>query len=194
MRSLTYFIAVSQDGFIAGPNGETDRFEQGPALIDHLAEHYPETLPAPARHQLGIDAAPVHFDAVVMGRATYAIGADQGLTSPYGHLTTQLVVSRSLDPSIDPAVDVVADDPVAAVRDLRAGDGLGVWLCGGGVLAGALLDEIDELVIKRQPLVLGAGIPLFAGRYQPTTFEPTDRVTVGSVVFESFRRADEPVV
>ena len=47
----------------------------------------------------------------------------------------------------------MAGDPVELVRRLRHRPGAGVWL------AGALLGEIDELVIKRYPVVLGTGIP-----------------------------------
>jgi dihydrofolate reductase len=36
-------------------------------------------------------------------------------------------------------------------------------LCGGARLAGALYDEIDELVLKVNPVVLGTGTPLFRG-------------------------------
>ncbi|MEM9135379.1 MAG: dihydrofolate reductase family protein [Actinomycetota bacterium] len=189
MRTLTYYVAATQDGFIAGPDGEIDAFEQGPELLAHIAEHYPETLPTPARAHLGIDDAPRRFDAVIMGRATYDMGADQGLTSPYAHLDHQIVCSTTLDTDVDPAVEVRAGDPAEVVRRLKQVDGLGVWLCGGGVLAGALIDEIDELVIKRQPMVLGAGRPLFAGGYAPTGFEPVDRTLVGRVAFETYRRA-----
>ena len=38
--------------------------------------------------------------------------------------------------------------------------GLDIWLCGGGALAATLIDEIDELRLKVNPLVLGDGIPL----------------------------------
>ena len=51
---------------------------------------------------------------------------------------------------------------MALVRRLKAEDGLGIWLAGGGQLAGALRDEVDELVVKVYPLVLGSGVPLFS--------------------------------
>ncbi len=192
MRALTYFIAVTQDGYIAGPDGQTDRFEQGPELIDYLAEHYPETLPTPARAHFGIDAAPQHFDAVVMGRATYDVGAQQGLLSPYAHLDRQVVVTgqgcESVDPSVDDLPVEFVSDPLAAVREMKSDDGLGIWLCGGGVVAGHLIDEIDELIVKRQPMVLGGGRPMFAGGYQPTGFDLVARHIVGAVVVERLVR------
>lgn len=52
-------------------------------------------------------------------------------------------------------------DPVATARELKAEQsGLDIWLCGGGELAASLIDEIDELRLKVNPLVLGDGIPL----------------------------------
>lgn len=192
MRDLTYYIAATQDGLISDPDGGTDRFEQGQELIAHIAEHYPETLPTPARAHLGITAAPRRFDSVIMGRATYEVGASQGLASPYAHLDHQIVCSRTLGSdgatAVGADVEVWADDPVVKVKELKSAAGLGLWLCGGGKLAGALLDEIDELIIKRQPLVLGAGRPLFDGGHRPTLFELTDRTPVGDVVIETHRR------
>ena len=38
-----------------------------------------------------------------------------------------------------------------------------VLLRGGGDLATALYPEIDELILKVNPVLLGSGIPLFAG-------------------------------
>lgn len=55
---------------------------------------------------------------------------------------------------------------------------MGIWLCGGAVLAGQLLGEIDELVVHRHPVVLGDGIPLFH-----TSFAPSPFTLTGSRVF-----------
>ncbi|MER2208463.1 MAG: dihydrofolate reductase, partial [Rhodococcus sp. (in: high G+C Gram-positive bacteria)] len=56
---------------------------------------------------------------------------------------------------------------------LKGEEGQHIWLCGGGTLAGELLPEIDELIIKRYPVVAGAGIPMIRGDYAPTLFTPT---------------------
>ena len=166
MRKLTYYIATSLDGFIAGPDGQFDFFGfEGDFAAAILAE-FPETLPGPARAPLGIADVPnQRFDTVVMGRGTYEPGLAAGLTSPYPQLR-QYVFSRTLV-GADPDVDIVDGDPVGFVRKLKLGTGLGIWLCGGGKLAAQLRDEIDELILKINPLVLGAGIPLFAGEFRP---------------------------
>ncbi|WP_340638830.1 hypothetical protein [Agromyces binzhouensis] len=66
---------------------------------------------------------------------------------------------------------VVAGDVVETVRALKAEDSaLDIYLAGGGRLAGQLLDEIDELVIKRYPVVAGAGLPAFGPDFSPRGF------------------------
>ncbi|MEV3988436.1 dihydrofolate reductase family protein [Streptomyces sp. NPDC049837] len=178
MRKLTYYIAATLDGYIAGPDDQYDFFPfEGEEAAAILAD-FPETMPTPARGPLGIaDRAAQRFDTVIMGRATYAPGLKLGWTSPYAHLR-QYVVSRTLV-SPDPAV-TVTDDPVSLVRELKKQDGMDIWLCGGGKLAAALRDEIDELIIKRHPIVLGSGIPLFDGPFTPTNFVPGTTRTFGS--------------
>ncbi|MFE0952219.1 dihydrofolate reductase family protein [Streptomyces mutabilis] len=111
-----------------------------------------------------------------MGLSTYRPALDNGITSPYAHLR-QYVVSSTLAPDTDPAVTVVPDDPSALVRDLKGevGTALDVWLCGGGRLAGALLPEIDELLIKTYPVVAGTGVPLVDGAFDPTVFDVAER-------------------
>lgn len=170
MRSLTYLISVSIDGYIAGPDDQFDAFTFDGDFAAWLLREYPETLPIQARAALGIADVPArHFDTVIMGRRTFEPGLAAGLPSVYPHLR-QIVVSGSL-PADQPEVEVVADDPAATVRELKSVAGQGIWLCGGGRLASTLAGEIDELVIKRQPVVLGAGRPLFAGEYAPQPWQ-----------------------
>jgi dihydrofolate reductase len=188
MRELTYYVAASLDGYIAAPDGRYDDFEVSPELIDFISTNYPETLPTPARTHLGIDAPNTRFDTVLMGRATYEVGLPQGLISPYRHLE-QIVFSRTLKPvEKDEAVQIERGDPVDVVRALKGSDGRGIWLCGGGRLAGALAGQIDELVVKRQPIILGSGRPMFAGPFAVHRFQLAGRAAVGAVSVETYRR------
>jgi dihydrofolate reductase len=74
----------------------------------------------------------------------------------------------------DPAIELVRDDPLAPVRRLKAGDGKDIWLCGGAKLAGALRPEIDELVVKLNPVATGSDIPLFDGEFRPVPYRLAD--------------------
>ncbi len=178
MRRLVYLVAVTLDGFIAGPDGGdpsgSDFLPVTPDLVEHLVTTWPETLPGPARDAMGISGAGSHFDTVVEGRTSYDLGLAAGLLDAYPHLR-HLVVSRTLGRA-DLPVEVVDGDPVARVRELKAEDGKDIWLVGGGTLAHALLPEIDRLVLKVNPSVIGDGVRLFAGPFTHARFEHVEQV------------------
>ncbi|GAB2815535.1 dihydrofolate reductase family protein [Streptomyces chlorus] len=173
MRKLTYFIACSIDGFIGDPEGDASAMMRfvDEEFLAFLKTEYPETLSTHGRRPLGIDDLPnQRFDTIVQGRASYDIALKEGITSPYAHLR-EYVASHTLKESPDPNVEIIADDLVGRVRELKAEDsGLGIYLCGGSVLAGELLDEIDELVIKTYPIVQGTGMPMFGAGFSVTEF------------------------
>lgn len=170
MRNLTYYIALSIDGFIAGPADEVDFFPGSAEYMAWMVGDYGDALPTHAREQLGLSDAPLKsFDTIVMGRRTYEPALQLGITSPYSHLR-QFVVSGSLE-QLDPAVTMISSDPIAAVRALKQEDSsLGIYLAGGGILAGQLLDEIDRLIIKRYPVVAGSGRTAFGPDFTPSVF------------------------
>jgi len=181
MRKLTYYVASTIDGFIATEEGSVDFFPVGGDHGPAITAQYPETLPTKVREALGIDKRNTNFDTVLMGRKTHDFGVRTGTASPYSHLR-QLVVSTTLPESPDPAVELIPNDPVAQVRELKRMPGLGIWLCGGGELAQVLLPEIDRIFLKLYPIVLGGGRSLFgAGRQLP---EPSRFRVVTSQVFE----------
>lgn len=189
MRNLVYYVAVSIDGCIADENGGYDAF-----LIegDHNAAifgEYADALPGHVQRAVGIQPTNTTFDTVIMGWNTLIPALDAGITSPYPHLR-QVVASRR-EREVDPSV-TLTNDPVATVRSLKQEDGADIWLCGGGELAGALLPEIDRLVLKRHPVALGSGIRLF-GEAAPAEY-PFRRTRVrefasGVAIEEYARRA-----
>lgn len=147
MRRLAYYVAVTTDGFIAHTDGSVDGFLMEGA---HVHE-FMESLAA--------------YDTVLMGRATYDFGRSFGVTNPYPALR-QYVFSRTLRASPDPAITLVANDATALVRDLKSENtGKDIWLCGGAELASVLFAEelIDDLILKVNPVLFGAGKPLFSG-------------------------------
>ncbi|GAB1516064.1 dihydrofolate reductase family protein [Actinophytocola sp. KF-1] len=177
MRKLVYYIGVSLDGYIAGPGGEFDFYPVSDQMSAWINARYPETLPTHVRKLVGLEDAPNKtFDTLVMGRGTYEPALAVPTTSPYAHLR-QYVVSSTLTVD-DPSVEVVPGDPVGLVRRLKEEDtGMDIYLCGGGRLAGALLGEIDEIILKSYPVLAGDGIPVVAGGFDPTLFTPTHRET-----------------
>jgi len=176
MRKLSYFVATSLDGYIAAPDGSFDAFSLQGDHVEALARDYPETLPAPALSALGVRPENRTFDTVLMGWNTYAVGLSAGLDNPYPHLR-QWVCTRA-HAAVRPAGAVTfnAEDPRTLVQRLkREPSARDIWLCGGGQLAAVLADEIDALLLKINPVRLGAGIPLFATQhYSPQAFALQD--------------------
>jgi len=160
MRKLVYYVATSLDGYIAGPNEAVDKFlGEGP-----LVEKYQQDLQ--------------EFDTVVMGRKTYEMGYKFGLQPgqpAYSHMQ-HYIFSESL--SFDnphEQVHIVKRD-LAIVRQLKEEEGTDIYLCGGGVFAGWLLDNqlIDVLKIKLNPIILGGGTPLFGNSHTVLSLHQTD--------------------
>jgi dihydrofolate reductase len=187
MRKLVYFIACTADGFIAREDGGLDFFPMTGDHLPFIAQEYPETISGHLRKHLGVRDEHRHFSSVVMGRHTYEVGSSLGITSPYPHLQ-QFLVSSTLAESPDVEVQLVRRDPVALVRRLKQESGLDIWLCGGARLAGTLYEEIDELVLKVNPVVLGTGIPLFRDARGVTRLELIDhRTFAGGVAVHRYR-------
>jgi dihydrofolate reductase len=101
-RRLRYQVAVSLDGFLAGPNGEYDWIVMDPS-IDFTALYR-------------------EFDTAVMGRKTY-----ESLTAQGGHGAMPgldvVVFSRTLPAAAHPGVRIVNDDPRDVVAVLKANPG-----------------------------------------------------------------------
>lgn len=175
MRKLTYFVATSLDGFIAAPDGTFDAFPMEGDHIEGLLRDYPETFPAPALAALGVTPDNATFDTVIMGWETYNVGRSQGLESPYPHLRQYVCTRNHLGQPAPEDVTLVGDEPLALAAQLKAEAGdKDIWLCGGGALAAALQEEIDRLVLKVNPVMLGSGIPLFrTAAYAPRNFTLT---------------------
>jgi dihydrofolate reductase len=148
MRSVQYHVAITTSGLIAAPDGDVACFN----LTPH-GEHIDDYLGALRA-----------YDTVIMGRGTYEFGLKLGVSDPYPWARC-LVFSRSLPPDPAGKVQVLAGDPVPVVRALREEDGGPIYLCGGGALASTLLNAglVDELILKVNPVLLGAGIGLAPG-------------------------------
>jgi dihydrofolate reductase len=140
-RRLRYQVAVSLDGFIAGPKGEADWIVMDPAI--------------------DFDALFKEFDTVLMGRKTYEVMTAQGGHGAMPGLEV-VVFSRSLAPSAHRGVRIVNGDPRDVVTELKAKSGRDIWLFGGGMLFRSLLDAglVDTVELAVVPVLLGSGVPL----------------------------------
>ena len=140
-KLLRYQVAVSLDGFIAGPNGDYDWIVMDPA-IDFTALHK-------------------MFDTAVMGRKTHAMMTAQGGTGAMPGLEV-IVFSRTLPPAERKGIRITGEDPATVVAALKKRPGKDIWLFGGGELFRTLLDAslVDTVEVAVIPVLLGSGVPL----------------------------------
>ncbi|MGP5146217.1 dihydrofolate reductase family protein [Corynebacterium variabile] len=113
----------------------------------------------------------------------------EGIGRPYAHLR-EYVATRSHKDA--PEGVTFTADALETVRELKQEQGKDIYLCGGGDLAGVLLPEIDRLILKRNPVVLGDGIRLFGHADATTATFALERCrSFGSgVIVEEYRRSD----
>lgn len=151
MRPVSLFIATSLDSFIASPDGGIDwLFTDG---------------------DYGYAAFIANVDALLMGYKTYKVML--GFGDEYLYSDKQnYVFSRNHQHSDGNPVTFVADDPAGFVRELKQQEGKTIWLVGGGQINTLMLNAglIDEIIISIHPIILGEGLPLFAGKPERTGF------------------------
>lgn len=142
MRRIRYQVVCSLDGYIAGPNGETDWIPDEP--------------------EIDFAALFAQFDTLLMGRKTYEALL---LNDPaYGHLYAGkeiIVFSRTLQSHKHSRATIVAELTLDYVDRLRRQPGKDIWLFGGGELFRALLELgcVDTVELAIAPVLLGGGAP-----------------------------------
>jgi dihydrofolate reductase len=162
MSELVYHVGTTVDHFIAGPNGEID-----PTVFLFEGEHIPDFL-------AGIQ----HYDTVLMGGKTYEYGFQFGKKpgEPAYDGIKHYIFSNSIDFESNDEVELVKENAVAFIKNLKQVSNQKIWLCGGGQLAGTLLDNelIDTLILKIYPTMIREGIPLFGSSKKQIQLELLD--------------------
>lgn len=140
MPRIRYQVAMSLDGYIAGPKGEADWITSDP--------------------DIDFEALFAQFDTFLMGRRTFEVAGAGGGSAGSG--TKTFVFSRTLRPQDYPHVTIIPEVSAATVAPIRAQAVKDIWLFGGGTLFKSFLDLglVDTVEVAVIPVLLGGGIPL----------------------------------
>lgn len=159
MRKLVLNLAVTLDGFIAGPNGEYDW-----CLTD--ADY-------------GMAEFLKSIDATIMGGKSYRLVIEYG--PPYPEFTNY-VFTRTEKETPHKNVVLVEDDIPTFVKSLKQKRGKSIWLFGGSEIIHPLLEEdlIDEMILSVHPILLGNGLRLFQKLDERKILRLTDSITYPS--------------
>src|SRR5258706_15462260 len=140
MRRVRYSVAVSLDGYIAGPRGEYDWIVMDRSA--DFAEFFKD------------------FDTVLMGRKTFETTLSRGAPGGMPGMRNY-IFSRTLRGKDHPKHIVVGDDTFETVAALKEEEGRDIWLMGGGVLFRSLVEQgfVDTVEVAVVRVLLGGGLP-----------------------------------
>ena len=159
MRKLVLLMHVSLDGYVAGPNGEMDWINADEDLFDLVGEFTNEA------------------DAVLYGRKTFQMmeqywptAGDQPDASKHAREHTawyksveKFVASGTMNAGVFSNTTFFAKNIPAEIRRIKEMPGKKILMIGSPSTVHALLPHklIDEYRLMLNPVILGAGIPLF---------------------------------
>jgi dihydrofolate reductase len=147
MKKLILYIAMSLDGFIAGPDDDLSFL----SAVEQEGEDY------------GYARFCETVDTIIIGRKSY----EKVITmcGQYPHSDKQVyVITRTPQPS-ENNIHFFSGDLKELVQQLKATGTKNIYCDGGGEIARLLLHQglIDEMILSIIPVILTAGTALFAG-------------------------------
>lgn len=147
MRTLSLFIAMSLDGYIAKPNDDLSFLK----IVEKEGEDY------------GYAAFTDTIDTLIIGRKTYDYVLKEIGSSHYDNGKRDVyVITRTQRPQMGRTI-FYTGDLSELVKRLKSEKGKNIYCDGGAEVINELLkyDLIDELIISVVPVLLGNGTRLF---------------------------------
>lgn len=150
MRKIRLYIAVSIDGYIAGPDGELDWLSDYP-ITPELNYGYKDFFES--------------IDTVIMGGRTYRDILNMGVIYPYKDKTSYIITRNAFKSSKEDII-YITNNIEDNISELKKREGKDIWLVGGGEIVSLFLNQnwIDEMIITYIPILLGEGIRLFPNK------------------------------
>ncbi len=165
MRNLISFVHISLDGFVAEPNGEMDWINVNQEIFDHVGKRISKG------------------DTALYGRVTYEMmqsywptAADHPNASKHDiehsewySKVHKIVLSKTLEASELNNTIVISDHLVDSINTIKQQEGEDILIFGSPSATHSLMQHglIDGYWLFVNPVVLGQGIPLFAGIKDP---------------------------
>jgi dihydrofolate reductase len=158
MRKIILYIAVSLDGYIAGPDDDLSFL----SMVAQEGEDY------------GYARFINTVDTVITGRKTYDWVMRQVSEFPHADKTTY-IITRASRPSTEKMI-FYNGDLKALMLKLKNEPGKNVYVEGGAEIVSELLHHqlIDEFYLFIVPTLLGEGTRLFLNGIPPQTLKLTE--------------------
>ncbi|NCI45057.1 dihydrofolate reductase family protein [Sediminibacterium soli] len=161
MRRIISFMHLSLDGFVAGPNGEMNWIKAEQEIFDYVGKRISEG------------------DTALYGRVTYQMMENYWPTAGnkpnatrheiehskwYGKVH-KIVLSKTMKNADLPNTTIISDNLSERIQEIRQQEGKEILLFGSPTATHSLMqqDLIDGYWLFVNPIILGQGIPLFAG-------------------------------
>ncbi len=157
---------ISLDGFVAGPNGEMDWIKVNEEIFAHVGKRISEG------------------DTSLYGRVTYQMMENYWPTaadkpnatrhdiehSRWYSTVHKVVVSKTMKDAVLPNTTIISDNLPESIHEIKQQAGKEILLFGSPTATHSFmqLNLIDGYWLFVNPVILGRGIPLFAGIKEKT--------------------------
>ncbi len=188
MGKIVVLMHISLDGFVGGPNGEMDWIQVNDDIFNIAFERTNEA------------------DTALYGRITYQMmdsywpnAADKPNASKHDveHSTwynnvQKVVVSKTMESAKIANTTIISQNVAATINELKQKTNRDILLLGSPSVVHLLLEEnlIDDYWLFINPIILGAGIPLFKNAKERIKLNlVSSKVFTGNVVCTHHKKA-----
>jgi dihydrofolate reductase len=179
MRKIISFMHISLDGFVAGPNGEMDWIKVNEEIFDYVGKRISEG------------------DTALYGRVTYQMMENYWPTAGIKPAATRhdiehsrwykkvhkVVLSKTMTETVLSNTTIISNNLADRINKIKQQEGKEILLFGSPTATHSLIQQrlIDGYWLFVNPIILGRGIPLFAGIKEKTklTLLTTRQFTCG---------------